>query len=589
MLTARDGRPPNIRAGDFFSAIAEGLSCEVVVGNPPWVQIPNLGTLAALNYERSHRHDAPIGDRQSAELFTWKALNEHLVQDGVLAFLLPLKSLVNRLSSGFARGLRNQCEIVGVSDLAHLRYVLFRRSGATPAAEPGKKAARGARQSTAAVLLRKREAGPDHQFWTFRPLRPTQPATRKGRLWTLIHDWTQVQWSLQAELDDAQWIQVFTCSTVDRRILRHIDRQARSGRLETLGALKDRYGLEFRIEVDKNLDRAFVLGTDERSPKYWLTQLGLLDPPLGLANAPSAVPLPRAQVDKGIPSVRAFLQGNLVVMSRNCERAVFVEPPAAFSFLVLAGFPAYAGEALPRAHRQFMQALAAYMSTDVFRYLCFVSSPRMMIDRASIELSTVRQQPWPLGAPGDDRIEAFLSADAERREVLALQALGVPDILGRAISEFGTLREAYRDGGSPPEGLRGAQADELTAYAETVLAEVDRGKGRYRTSLTKIDGASLTALTLTYVGDDVASPTAASAVERALREYQAEGASSLSQTRYLWHSRDDMQTVLLKPAERLHWTRDRAFGDADLITAAMMSRAFPERRESGRVPRGVRV
>ena len=33
-----------------------------------------------------------------------------------------------------------------------------------------------------------------------------------------------------------------------------------------------------------------------------------------------------------------------------------------------------------------------------------------------------------------------------------------------------------------------------------------------------------------------------------------------------------MQTVLLKPAERLHWTRDRAFGDADLMTAAIMSR-----------------
>lgn len=40
---------------------------------------------------------------------------------------------------------------------------------------------------------------------------------------------------------------------------------------------------------------------------------------------------------------------------------------------------------------------------------------------------------------------------------------------------------------------------------------------------------------------------------------------------YLWYSRELMASVLIKPRDRLHWTLDRAFSDADVITAAAMA------------------
>ena len=52
--------------------------------------------------------------------------------------------------------------------------------------------------------------------------------------------------------------------------------------------------------------------------------------------------------------------------------------------------------------------------------------------------------------------------------------------------------------------------------------------------------------------------------------YMRQGACSVTQSRYLWHSREAMTSVLIKPRQRLHWTLDRAFADGDLVTAAAM-------------------
>ena len=57
----------------------------------------------------------------------------------------------------------------------------------------------------------------------------------------------------------------------------------------------------------------------------------------------------------------------------------------------------------------------------------------------------------------------------------------------------------------------------------------------------------------------------------AAEAYAKQGASTLTQSRYLWHSRQMMTSVLLKPRERMHWTLDRAFADADLVSAAAMA------------------
>lgn len=567
MLKGDTNRPANIRAGDFFSDTPDGIRCDIVVGNPPWVQLRNLCSPGAEAYLKQSR--APIGDKQAAELFLWKAYRNHLVETGVLGFLIPQKSMVNAYSDKFTQALRTDAELIGIADLAHLRYVLFRRSAARTAGAVESNSERGARQSTAVVLLRKAIPQPGHRFWLYRPVRSSQPSSRSGRLWALLHDWTQVLWQDVVRLSDADWRRLFTCSTVDRRVLIKLDRQIASGRLRSLKQLGQAIGLQFKNEVDQNLDKRFVLSGNPRKPTFWRRQLGLDE---SLVPDSSAVPLPPSELEKAHSGSLPFLMGNVVLMPRTCEKALFVESPIAGSDSFIFGcFPEFAGSPLPERHRMFLMALTCYMSTQTFRYLCFVNSRRMTIDRANTELSAVRELPWPFGDVDANDWPALLNLTNPEREVLVCERLGLPPLYRDLVEEFTTFREAFTDGGTPIDAMRPSDTNEINAYLAAMLYELNAGRQRYSVSAVPV-ADDLLAAVVEYKGKATTAGCRSGQLARAAAEaYATQGASTLTQSRYLWHSRPMMASVLLKPRERMHWTLDRAFGDADLITAAAMS------------------
>ena len=567
MLKGETDRGPNIRVGDFFSDASDGIRCEIVVGNPPWVQLKSLRSPGAVAYLKQSR--APIGDEQAAELFLWKAYRDHLCENGALGFLIPQKSLVNAYSDKFTQALRSNAELIGIADLAHLRYVLFRRSGARTAGAVASSSERGARQAAAVVLLRKAIPQPGRRFWLYRPVRSTQPASRKGRLWTLLHDWTQVLWQDVTGLSDADWRRLFTCSSVDRRVLAKLDRQIASGRLGSLKRLDQAIGLQFRREVAQNIDKRFVLSGDPQKPTFWRLQLGLDS---SLVPDTSAVPLPPSELKKAHPSSLPFLMGNVVLMPRTCETALFVESPIAGSDSFIFGcFPEFAGLRLPERHRMFLMALSRYMSTRTFRYLCYVNSRRMTIDRANIELSAVRQLPWPFGDVDAKDWTPLLDLAEPEREALVCERLGLPPLYRDLVDEFTTFRKAFTDGGTPIDAMRPSDAGEIDAYLAAMLHELDAGRQRYAVSAVPV-ADDLVAAIVEYKGKvDMAAGHAVQLAQAAAEAYAKQGASTLTQSRYLWHSRQMMASVLLKPRERMHWTLDRAFADADLVTAAAMS------------------
>jgi hypothetical protein len=567
MLTATAERSANIRVGDFFSEVSDGIKCDLVVGNPPWVQLKKLRSPAADAYHKRTR--APVGDKQAAELFLWKAYRDHLSENGSLGLLLPQKSLVNAYSDKFTDALRREAELIGIADLAHLRYVLFRRSGARTAGAVESSSERGARQSAAIVILKNTAPAHGHRFWLYRPVRSTQPASRSGRLWTLVHDWTQVLWQDVDGLGDAEWRRLFTCSPIDRRILTKLDRQIEAGRLMSLRKL-EQIGLQFKIEVDQNLERGFVLSSDPRQPTFWRRQLGL-DPDL-MPSSSSAVPLPQEQLDRAHPRSRPFLMGNVVLMPRTCEVALFVEPPVATSFFIVACFPEFAGAALPPRHKMLLQALAGYMSTRTFRYFCFVNSRRMTIDRANTELSAVLELPWPFGDLEADDWKTFLQTHRAERDALVCEALGLPPIYRELVDEFTEFREAFTDGRTPIGAMQPIEQPQIDAYLGAMLHEIDGGKGRYSASVVPVDPDLLATVVRYHAkGAQPAENGIEQLVSAATQAYASQGASAVTQCRYLWHSRALMASVLLKPRERMHWTLDRAFADADLVTAAAMA------------------
>ncbi|MER8885346.1 N-6 DNA methylase [Mesorhizobium sp. M0816] len=567
MLKGDADRGANIRAGDFFSDVSDGIRCDIVVGNPPWVQLKNLRSPGAVAYLKQSR--APIGDKQAAELFLWKAYRDHLCEKGALGFLIPQKSLVNSYSDKFTQALRKNAELIGIADLAHLRYVLFRRSAARTAGAVESSSERGARQATAVILLRKVVPQSGHRFWLYRPVRSTQPASRSGRLWTLLHDWTQVLWQDGVGLSDPDWRRLFTCSPVDRRVLTKLDRQIASGRLRSLKQLDQAIGLKFRNEVDQNLDKRFVLSSDSRQPTFWRRQLGLDG---SLVPDTSVFPLPTSELEKAHPRSLPFLMGNVVLMPRTCEVALFVESPIAGSDSFIFGcFPEFAGVPLPERHRIFLNALTRYMSTRTFRYLCFVNSRRMTIDRANTELSAVRELPWPFGDVDANDWPALLDIDNPGREALVCQRLGLPPVYRDLVEEFTAFREAFADGGTPIDAMRPSDANQIDAYLAAMLLELNAGRQRYAVSAVPVAG-DLVAAVVEYRGKATSAADHSDQLARAAAEaYSNQGASTLTQSRYLWHSRQMMASVLLKPRERMHWTLDQAFFDADLVTAAAMS------------------
>lgn len=567
MLKGDGTSAANIRVGDFFSEVAADIRCDVVVGNPPWVQLNNLRSQKAVAYLEHRR--SPIGDQQAAELFLWKAFDDHLNDGGFMGLLLPQKSLVNTYSDKFTLALRSQTELVGIADLAHLRYALFRRSGARTAGGVKSSSERGARQATAVVLLKKTLPKPGHLFWIYRPVRSTQPSSKSGRLWTLVHDWTQVIWQDVVGQTDREWRRLFTCSAVDRRILASIDRQMQTGHLRSLRQLKDEIGLHFKIEVDQNLDKRFVLSANPAQPTYWRRQLGLDDDLI--PNDESVVPLPESELEKAHKNSLPFLMGNVVLLPRTCETAIFVEPPVATSFFIVACFPEFAGKPLPDVNRQFLKALATYMSSETFRYLCFVNSRRMTIDRANAELTTVLELPWPFGGVDSEDWSPLVDDLRAGVDELVADKLGLPPEYRDLVHEFTSFRKGFTDGGTPVGAMRSTGEAEFDAYVKAMLYEIDRGRNRYTADVFPL-GQHFFAAVVEYRSKVKDSQNSAAELAlMALRAFTLQGASALTQSRYLWHSRELMASVLIKPRERMHWTLDRAFADADLVTAAGMA------------------
>lgn len=569
MLAANPLGIANIQAADFFSDGASGIACDVIVGNPPWVSLGQLQSPDAISY--SERTNAPIGNKQVAELFLWKAFQDHLEEDGILGLLLPQKSLVNATSERFTRFFRSSSEIVGIADLAHLRYKLFRRSGVKTAGSKDRSASKSARQSTAAVFLRKKLPEDNHQFWTFRPFASSLPQSKRERLWILIHDWTQTHWHYQIETDDRAWGRLFSCTQIDRHILRSLDENISTGKLNSIGSLGKLVGLKFANENNEKIDSKYLLSADKRSHTYWQKQLGMLKELF--ADDASAVPLPSGQLEKANDGAKKFLTGHVVLMPRTCATAIYVKQPIATKSFIVGSFNQQYGADLSKDQIVFLKAVAAYMATDTFRYLCFVNGRRMTIDRVSIELSAVTSLPWPFGALNDSSLDSFLAADSVERERIVCDALGLSRFYQTVIEEFSSLRRKFSDGATPAEALVPVTSEQLTEYREAIMAQIDRGKGRYDVCSTPLDG-NLVATEVRYVGRhrnqaDVDKDN--SLLRKAISSYEKQGASGLTQSRYLWHSREGMTTILIKPKERLHWTLDRAFSDADLVVAAAMS------------------
>lgn len=119
----------NIRAGrsegDFFSIKnphAGSGQFTVFLSNPPWVEPPKTAMLSADGWAK--RNKCKIPRRQVCGAFMLRALDS-IVEDGTLCFILPVSILAAQTSRDFVRLLLDRCRVETIINFGDLRKLLF--------------------------------------------------------------------------------------------------------------------------------------------------------------------------------------------------------------------------------------------------------------------------------------------------------------------------------------------------------------------------------------------------------------------------------------------------------------------------------
>lgn len=112
---------------DFFNNQApfNEMKFDVVIGNPPWTSIPADQESSALAH--CNNKDYPIGDRQLAQAFLWRA-PEFVSADGVVCLLATAKGLLFNESTRnqrFRHEFFSRFDVMTIINLALWRSFLF--------------------------------------------------------------------------------------------------------------------------------------------------------------------------------------------------------------------------------------------------------------------------------------------------------------------------------------------------------------------------------------------------------------------------------------------------------------------------------
>lgn len=556
----------NLFAEDFFSARDRfpGLPERIrfVIGNPPWKPSTGLASKAADRWREAHAKTAPTGRGQAAELFTWKALREHLQEGGVLGLLVPAKSFVNSSSEAFRRALGRELTVAGAANFAHLRYRLFA----------------GARQAAAALFGRRHAPAPRHRTWIYSPFSVGQPMAPKERPWTLILDRADLQSFEQASLqrEPRGWFEAFMLRPVDRQIRRYLDDAAAEGRIALLGDLCSRVGARIRRggnEAETGISRRFLLdapSTPLEDDLFGARQRASLEDGGQLARLPPEV-LARAKGAYG-----AAFRGNILLVPRNLADVRFVGHPVGYTSSILAVYFEEADAAASRRGKALLRALGRVLSSRAALYLVATTGRRWLMDRRNIEPLDLAELPVPLTGLDDERTEELLAREGAELDAFVLQALGIRGGSAAAVQEFLRFRMRFQDGDVPPDAVEPPRDRSLGAYGAALARTLDGLLGRRGAFAVKVrpdPAAGVAAVVAQYQAEgSTAAPELDGLCDAALRRWLASPASSFLDSLCPTLDAGAGSVACIKPLERFRWTLDGAFADGRRIAELIAER-----------------
>lgn len=598
-LTKTDWKLPALRDRNIFCANAfdDEASWYIggrkhpfqwIVGNPPWKDLkPNHlddEDKPAWNWMQANKATRPVGGNQLAEAFAWRA-SEVLDEQGTAALLLPAMTLFKYESTGFRKGFLRAQELWSVANFANLADVLFAGRATLPAA--------ALFFSPAAPLA---DGQVDYAIETFCPLVANQPTSETGRrrrqdVWNIVvnsSDLAYVEHREVAAGEALPWKIAMWGSPVDTRVLSTVGKRFRTvGQLETDGILTVSQGMELRPNGTPGTERH-----EELAGKQTIAVS-----PLKSRRHLFRIPEHSfAVIDENHTGVRlrggfeipmSVCRGPHVVVGASRNFAVYTE-----EFLVV---PArQIGVVSPADNGSLLKALALYLSSDFVAYHNFLTTTQAGIQKSISTLKAFRSLPVPFDEASD-----FHSWDALHAKILRIcrdrDDFDIPELVeelneltfdslklslrGRAaVHDLVHVRFGLTRGKTAPEAVRPPSREELAAYSRSLRDELDGFVGSSSTTHHHVEvlaggGAGLIAIDL--INRAERQPTIA------ILDASTQAAMILAETRsrlmeqraqWLYFNRnlrvyDGSRTYILKPLQRLHWTRTQAIEDARDIIA----------------------
>jgi hypothetical protein len=558
-----------------------------VVGNPPWMALDprNLGQIDRPVHDWIKENEAqrPTGGYQVAEAFCWRA-GDFLATDGFVHLLLPAMTLFRNESRGFRREFLSANRLAFVANFANFSDILFAGRSEVPAAS---------------LLFSVGDAAGQEWVEVYSPFvanHPTSAPHRAGKrklLWSLVINGSELRAVPYGQIragDALAWKIAMWGSPVDRSLIQRVRR-----RFSTIGDLEDK-GL---VRLAQGLELRTGESTEPTESHPELAGTPLLDVKR-LKRTKYLFRFPKASIKEVTPEKTAVRKGRYRNAIQICNPPhVIVGEARTFAvlsdeFLVIP----HPQIGIGSGDRRLLAALAAYLNTDFSYYYEFLLTAQAGIQKSITTLQSLRSLPVPFSdtdglgpwveLQGEiereigERDRFDFGSFVDRLNELAATALGFEDRERWAVHDLVSVKMSLTRGKVGPDAVSAPTDQEVVGYGETLRAELDGfldgdAPGRHAVQIIRGASSGMIEIALRPEAEEPLPVALVAASSQTVARLDAVR-SRLIEKRADWLYFDrnlrvyeQDRTYVLKPLQRLEWTRTQAMIDAGDLIAEILS------------------
>ncbi|ORE89464.1 hypothetical protein ATO7_06275 [Oceanococcus atlanticus] len=544
----------NIICSDFFTTSPpqnESQRFDIAIGNPPWQKLAEV--TSAEGIKNTTRFEAQVDANEAAEHAVWLLLDKYLRKDGIAAQVVPTKSLVSPSAKRFPLQLAQKVEVIGVVNLTHLRYQLFKN----------------ARQAASVVILRNNEPAQSSTAWVLSPTRAHLPGpTDLGAPWMIPYDPSQIQKVHQRTLakGGSSWFESIMLRPIDRHIRRYVADIVELNRVCSLKGFLEAHKLNLArggSPAQTGLTAAAICGADKNSANDFRKFEGIhFISPLRQRTTIPELPYSGLASDWQKSINQAFIRrfsGHVLIIPRSLQGIAYVRAPLAFnSSLNALYFKKY-----PLTHEEsgyqerVLTAIGRYLESDVAQYLIAITGRLWMLDRTRLEKNDLLNIPLPFKDIDDELINLLHDEDQDRLSMALLKRFGFSQSMTEVVLEYSKFRKSFEDGQVPVFFASSPTNQDFSAYKNAL----SRALRSLCDESIDIHISPINAETNTY---RVSIQLDEKSDSRFFVSRQA-GTADFFECSALEHNDAQTSVELVKPAEKFRWTIESAYTDGAKI------------------------